>query len=157
MPVGAYGSSAAIMSKIAPEGNVYQAGTLSGNPVAMSAGKAQLSQCLKKGFYKSLEHKTKKLCDGVNQFAAKEKLPFKMISVGSIFWLRFSKDDIKTADDIDPKSMNSFRKLYAYLLDNGVYMGPSGYEVGFVSAAHSEDDIKKTIKVLKEGLKKALK
>ena len=157
MPVGAYGSSAAIMSKIAPEGNVYQAGTLSGNPVAMSAGKAQLSQCLKKGFYKSLEQKTKKLCDGVNQFAAKEKLPFKMISVGSIFWLRFSKDDIKTADDIDPKSMNSFRKLYAYLLDNGVYMGPSGYEVGFVSAAHSAEDIKKTIKVLKEGLKKALK
>ena len=80
-----------------------------------------------------------------------------MISVGSIFWLRFSKDDIKTADDIDPKSMNSFRKLYAYLLDNGVYMGPSGYEVGFVSAAHSAEDIKKTIKVLKEGLKKALK
>ena len=118
MPVGAYGSSAAIMSKIAPEGNVYQAGTLSGNPVAMSAGKAQLSQCLKKGFYKSLEHKTKKLCDGVNQFAAKEKLPFKMISVGSVFWLRFSKDDIKTADDIDPKSMNSFRKLYAYMSSN---------------------------------------
>ena len=157
MPVGAYGSSAAIMSKIAPDGNVYQAGTLSGNPVAMSAGKAQLSQCLKKGFYKNLEKNTKKLCDAINQFATKEKMTFRMVSVGSIFWLRFSKNEIKTADDIDPKSMNHFRILHAFLLENGVYLGPSGYEVGFMSAAHSDADIKQTIKVIKAGLKKAMK
>ncbi|MCX6183033.1 MAG: glutamate-1-semialdehyde 2,1-aminomutase [Bacteroidetes bacterium] len=157
MPVGAYGSNAKIMREIAPDGPVYQAGTLSGNPVAMSAGKAQLSECLKKGFYKALEAKTKMLCDEINKFAIKEKLAFKMVSVGSIFWLRFSNKDIKSAADIDPKSMKHFRILHKFLLEKGIYLGPSGYEVGFISAAHSTADIKKTIEIFKVGIKKAMK
>jgi len=157
MPVGAYGSSAKIMKQIAPDGPVYQAGTLSGNPVAMSAGQAQLGECLKKGFYKALELKTKTLVDTVNAFAKEKKLAFKMVSVGSIFWLRFSNKDIKTASDIDPKSMKHFRILHAFLLQKGIYLGPSGYEVGFVSAAHSKEDIKNTIRIFKEGIVLATK
>lgn len=102
-PVGAYGASKEIMSKISPEGGVYQAGTLSGNPVAMSAGIAQLSECLKPNFYKKLESKTQKLLSGLSQFKTKN---FKVFSVGSIFWIAFTdKDKIQTAEDIDADSM----------------------------------------------------
>jgi glutamate-1-semialdehyde 2,1-aminomutase len=152
-PVGAYGASIEIMSCVSPEGAVYQAGTLSGNPVAMSAGIAQLSQCLAPGFYKDLEEKTKYLVEGimkVNSF----KL-FRLFSLGSIFWIAFTeKDTVPSAEEIDPESMSHFKKLYHNLLENGVYLGPSGYEVGFMSSAHSREDIDKTIKAFEICLKK---
>jgi glutamate-1-semialdehyde 2,1-aminomutase len=151
-PVGAYGASKEIMSCISPEGNVYQAGTLSGNPVAMSAGIAQLTQCLSKDFYKDLEKKTNYLVAGmskVNHF----KL-FKLFSLGSIFWIAFTeKDTISNADDIDGNSMSYFKTLYHSLLENGVYLGPSGYEVGFISSAHSKEDLDKTISAFEKSLK----
>jgi glutamate-1-semialdehyde 2,1-aminomutase len=151
-PVGAYGASKEIMSCVSPEGAVYQAGTLSGNPVAMSAGIAQLSQCLAIDFYKELEEKTNYLVDGimkVNSF----KL-FKMFRLGSIFWIAFTeKDEITNAEDIDPASMSYFKTLYHSLLENGVYLGPSGYEVGFISNAHTKDDLDKTIKAFEVALK----
>lgn len=149
-PVGAYGASKEIMSKISPEGGVYQAGTLSGNPVAMSAGIAQLSECLKPNFYKKLESKTQKLLSGLSQFKTKN---FKVFSVGSIFWIAFTdKDKIQTAEDIDADSMQYFRTMYHHLLEHGIYMGPSGYEVGFMSEAHSDDDITKTIAAFHKAL-----
>jgi glutamate-1-semialdehyde 2,1-aminomutase len=152
-PVGAYGASAAIMSNISPEGAVYQAGTLSGNPVAMSAGIAQLSECLAKDFYKELEEKTKYLVTGImkiNPF----KL-FRMFHIGSIYWIAFTeKETISSAEDIDPDSMKYFKTLYHSLLENGVYLGPSGYEVGFVSSAHSYEDLDKTIQAFEKSLKK---
>lgn len=152
-PVGAYGASKTIMSCVSPEGNVYQAGTLSGNPVAMSAGIAQLTQCLQKDFYEELEKKNRYLIDGIlkqNSFTL-----FKMFSIGSIFWIAFtSKDKIETAEDIDPNSMTYFKTLYHALLENGVYLGPSGYEVGFISAAHSYEDLDKTIAAFEKALKK---
>lgn len=152
-PVGAYGSSKEIMSNVSPEGSVYQAGTLSGNPVAMSAGIAQLSQCLKDGFYKGLEDNTNYLVEGimkVNTF----KL-FKLFKLGSIFWIAFTeKDSITNADDIDANSMSYFKTLYHSLLENGVYLGPSGYEVGFMSGAHTKEDLDKTIKAFEIALKK---
>jgi len=150
-PVGAYGASKTIMSCISPEGDVYQAGTLSGNPVAMSAGVAQLTQCLQSNFYKDLESKTAYLLDGirrVNTF----KL-FKLFQMGSIFWLAFTdKEYIKSADDINGDSMKYFKTLYHALLENGIYMGPSGYEVGFMSAAHTYEDLDKTIKAFEKSL-----
>ena len=150
LPVGAYGASAKIMNNISPEGNVYQAGTLSGNPVAMAAGIAQLTECLKKGFYEKLEKKTK-------YFLSHCQLPTancQLFSIGSIFWLAFTdKEKIQSADQIDPNSMQHFRKLYHKLLENGIYLGPSGYEVGFVSEAHTESDLKKAGKVIGECLK----
>ena len=142
-PVGAYGASKEIMSSISPEGNVYQAGTLSGNPVAMAAGIAQLTECLKPNFYSDLEHKTQALIKGLTK---NTKHNFKIFTVGSIFWLAFTdKEHIKCAEEIDADSMKHFKILYHALLENGVYSGPSGYEVGFMSEAHTMEDIEKTI------------
>lgn len=150
-PVGAYGASKTIMSSISPEGNVYQAGTLSGNPVAMTAGIAQLTQCLKPNFYQDLEAKTNILIAGLSK---NTKHNFKIFSVGSIFWLAFTdKKTISCAEDIDADSMKHFKVLYHSLLDNGIYSGPSGYEVGFMSEAHTQEDIDKTIKAFEIAFK----
>jgi glutamate-1-semialdehyde 2,1-aminomutase len=143
-PVGAYGASKEIMASISPEGNVYQAGTLSGNPVAMTAGFAQLTQCLKPNFYKDLETKTQILITGLKK---NTKHDFTIFSIGSIFWLAFTnKKAIRSAEDIDEDSMKHFKVLYHSLLENNIYSGPSGYEVGFMSEAHTQEDIDKTIK-----------
>jgi glutamate-1-semialdehyde 2,1-aminomutase len=151
-PVGAYGASKEIMGCVSPEGPVYQAGTLSGNPVAMSAGIAQLSQCLESGFYKDLEEKTNYLVEGINK-ANTFKL-FKLFKLGSIFWIAFTeKDAITSAEDIDPNSMSYFKTLYHSLLEQGVYLGPSGYEVGFMSSAHTKEDLDKTIVAFGVALK----
>ena len=152
-PVGAYGSSKEIMSFISPEGDVYQAGTLSGNPVAMSAGIAQLTECLKPNFYLDLETKTKYLVDGINKINSFNL--FKIFSLGSIFWIAFTKHEtVKAAEEIDANSMSYFKTLYHALLENGVYLGPSGYEVGFMSEAHSYEDIDNTIIAFEKSLKK---
>lgn len=146
MPVGAYGASAEIMSHISPDGNVYQAGTLSGNPVAMNAGIAQLTICLEKGFYESLEKKTNYFSKKINDYATKNKLMFKVFSVGSIFWFAFTESEkIQSASDIDSESMKYFRIMHRELLEAGVYLGPSGYEVGFISSAHTEEILDKAI------------
>jgi len=138
MPVGAYGASHEIMDCISPVGNVYQAGTLSGNPVAMSAGIAQLTQCLSPDFYVDQENRTKDFVEKINAHAHAKNYTFEIFSIGSIFWLAFSKKEaIRKADEIDGATMADFKKLYAILLNKGIYLGPSGYEVGFVSAAHS--------------------
>ena len=153
LPVGAYGASKEIMSCISPEGDVYQAGTLSGNPIAMAAGIAQLSQCLSENFYSDLELKTKSLVEPLNSL--REKFPlFRVFSVGSIFWIAFTqREQIRTAEEIDAESMKYFRAMYHPLLERGIYLGPSGYEVGFVSNAHSADDITTTLSVCDDILK----
>ena len=152
-PVGAYAAAEQIMNCISPLGPVYQAGTLSGNPVAMSAGHAQLSECLKPGFYKELEEKTSYLVQGIRKDCP---IPnFRIMQLGSIFWLAFSeKEKIRSAEEIDPSSMQLFRLLYHALLEEGIYLGPSGYEVGFVSSAHSIKDIDQTIGAFHRAFKK---
>jgi glutamate-1-semialdehyde 2,1-aminomutase len=158
LPVGMYGSSTAIMSCISPEGNVYQAGTLSGNPVAMAAGIAQLKECLKPGFYTSLEQKTKFLIDQIVVQIGAAASQLRIYSIGSIFWIAFTdKESIRTAEAFDADSMKYFRILHKELLERGVYLGPSGYEVGFVSEAHTEEDLLKTAKAFAEALQVALK
>jgi glutamate-1-semialdehyde 2,1-aminomutase len=153
LPVGAYGASKEIMSKISPEGDVYQAGTLSGNPMAMASGIAQLSACLEKGFYESLEKKCAMLVDGIRAHVSKKKYEVKLFSIGSIFWIAFTtQEKISSAEEIDANSMVQFRKLFHALLEKGIYIGPSGYEVGFVSSAHSEEDIRETISAFNESL-----
>lgn len=157
LPVGAYGSSKEIMAQISPEGNVYQAGTLSGNPVAMAAGIAQLTECLKKDFYTELERKTNKLVDGITQNLKNYSDKFKIHSIGSIFWIAFSnQENIRTSEEIDSNSMKYFRALHAILLEEGIYLGPSGYEVGFLSEAHTDADIDKTIKIMTTAFEKVL-
>lgn len=143
LPVGAYGASAEIMSFIAPEGPVYQAGTLSGNPVAMAAGIAQLTECSKQGFYEDQEKKTASFVTGINKYAQTKGYNFEIVSIGSIFWLSFDgKKRIQRADEIKG-DMSGFRALFNSLLNRGVYIGPSGYEVGFISSVHSEEDLRK--------------
>ena len=139
LPVGAYGARKEIMACVAPDGPVYQAGTLSGNPVAMAAGIAQLEECVKDGFYEDQEERTKFFVEKVNTHAKSKGYLFEMFTIGSIFWMAFSdKLAIRRADEIDG-DMTSFKDLYGNLLENGLYVGPSGYEVGFVSQAHTRE------------------
>jgi glutamate-1-semialdehyde 2,1-aminomutase len=141
MPVGAYGGRAEIMSHVAPDGPVYQAGTLSANPVAMTAGIAVLKQLLEPAFYEELEAKTKRFCAKIQSHIEAKGHKMHMVQIGSIFWFAISDKRIMSADQIDPNSMETFKKMHHYLLENNVYLGPSGYEVGFVSAAHTEADL----------------
>jgi glutamate-1-semialdehyde 2,1-aminomutase len=134
------------MSHSSPEGNVYQAGTLSGNPVAMAAGIAQLKLCLAPGFYDSLDVMCARLAQGIQSHIDAKKYKAKIHFVRSIFWIAFSDADfIRSAEEIDGESMKFFRSMYHDLLEQGIYLGPSGYEVGFVSSAHTDADITETI------------
>ena len=153
LPVGAYASSAAIMSRVAPEGPVYQAGTLSGNPVAMSAGIAQLKNCLRPGFYESLKMKTERMVNEVNAYATEREIAFRMFNMGSIFWLSFGyANRIRAIHEINAEEVKRFAPFHAALLERGVYLGPSGYEVGFISDAHSDEDISVTIAAFQSSL-----
>ncbi|MEO8087861.1 MAG: glutamate-1-semialdehyde 2,1-aminomutase [Bacteroidota bacterium] len=155
MPVGVYGASAEIMKKISPDGNVYQGGTLSGNPVAMAAGIATLTKCLEDDFYFSLEKKTNQFVSTLNTFSRKNNFPFKVFSIGSIFWFAFGeKEKIQRADEINSESMNTFNLLYHDLLENGIYFGPSGYEVGFISSAHTEDVLRDAAEKICHSIKR---
>jgi glutamate-1-semialdehyde 2,1-aminomutase len=152
-PVGAYGASREIMSRVSPDGDVYQAGTLSGNPVAMAAGIAALTECLKPGFYEQLSSKTERFTQRILAHTVARNYPFRMFVNGSIFWIAFTKQEhIRAAAEIDPNSMDKFRILHAFMLENGVYFGPSGYEVGFISAAHSDADLDQAAQTICEGL-----
>jgi glutamate-1-semialdehyde 2,1-aminomutase len=154
MPVGAYASSAAVMSHVSPEGPVYQAGTLSGNPVAMAAGIAQLKACLAPNFYQELEAKTNYFTTEIENFAKENGYPLQMPHVGSIYWIAFDdKHKIQRADQIDASTMSYFGKLHNALLEEGVYIGPSGYEVGFISAAHTQEDLNQAIEAFKNALR----
>jgi glutamate-1-semialdehyde 2,1-aminomutase len=152
MPVGAYGASAEIMSNISPEGSVYQAGTLSGNPVAMAAGIAQLTELLKSGFYKELNNKTAEFTEAIQRFTTAKNYKFKVFTIGSIFWFAFTDKPILTAEDIDASSMEKFKVFHRELLNRGIYLGPSGYEVGFVSAAHNKTELEKTKRAIFDSL-----
>ena len=141
LPVGAYGASAEIMSHVSPDGPVYQAGTLSGNPVAMAAGIAQLTECAKDGFYEDQEERTLFFVNKINAHAVENEYNFELVTIGSIFWISFDgKKSIRKADQINP-DMKGFKDLFAALLERGVYLGPSGYEVGFISQAHTKEHL----------------
>lgn len=152
MPVGAYGGSEEIMSCISPDGAVYQAGTLSANPVTLSAGLAALKQLNEPDFYVNLEKKTMDFCALIQDHVDKKDYPMHIVQQGSIFWFAFSKERIFSADEIDAEGMKHFKELHTYLLKNGIYLGPSGYEVGFVSAAHDVETLKKCAATICDGL-----
>jgi glutamate-1-semialdehyde 2,1-aminomutase len=141
LPVGAYGARAEIMACVSPDGPVYQAGTLSGNPVAMSAGIAMLTELLKPGFYEDQERRTQLFVNKINAHAQAKGYNFELVTIGSIFWISFDNSKrIHRSDEINP-DMTGFKHLHRALLERGVYMGPSGYEVGFISQAHTEEII----------------
>jgi glutamate-1-semialdehyde 2,1-aminomutase len=153
LPVGMYGASEEIMSMISPEGPVYQAGTLSGNPVAMAAGIAQLTELSKSNFYKDLNTKTSEFVESIQRYATAKNYKFKVFTIGSIFWFAFTDlESINCAEDIDPASMEKFKIMHRELLNRGIYFGPSGYEVGFVSSAHSKTELEKAKRAIFESL-----
>jgi glutamate-1-semialdehyde 2,1-aminomutase len=152
MPVGAYAASREIMSYVAPEGPVYQAGTLSANPVAMAAGYAALEQLLAPDFYTNLAAKTQRFVQQIQSYCDNKGYEVTIPSIGSIFWIAFSKERIQRADQIDAHSMEKFKVLHSELLYRGVYLGPSGYEVGFVSAAHSEAVLAEAAQIIGEAM-----
>ena len=152
LPVGAYAAKKHIMAFVSPDGPVYQAGTLSGNPVAMAAGLAQLKECSKNNFYQELEEKALYMVNQVNAFTEENNYPLKLVSLGSIFWFSFNgRKSIAAAKEINP-DMTNFNRLHAFLLDEGIYFGPSGYEVGFISQAHTQAQLEKASKKIQEGL-----
>jgi glutamate-1-semialdehyde 2,1-aminomutase len=153
LPVGAYGSSAEIMSHVSPEGAVYQAGTLSGNPIAMAAGIAQLTELNRLGFYRDLNNKTKEFAEAIQRFASARTYRVCVQHIGSIFWIAFTdKNKVQSAEDIDPSSMEKFKIFHRECLNRGIYFGHSGYEVGFVSAAHTKIDLEMAKRTIFEAL-----
>ncbi len=156
LPVGAFGGKKEIMEHVAPLGNVYQAGTLSANPLAISAGIAMLKQLLEPGFYDKLKAKTERFVSMIQDHIDHQSYDMRIQTIGSIFWFNFSKDAAVTADDINADKMSIFRKMHSYLLDHGVYLGPSGYEVGFVSAAHDEEALNKAAHLIKDAIDNAM-
>jgi glutamate-1-semialdehyde 2,1-aminomutase len=145
MPVGAFGGRRAIMEKIAPLGPVYQAGTLSGNPVAVAAGLATLEAIEAVGFYDRLSATTKALTDGLAAAAKRAGVSFCAQSVGGMFGIYFAAAIPDTYESVMACDKARFNKFFHAMLDAGVYLAPSAFEAGFVSAAHSDDDIETTV------------
>ena len=144
MPVGAFGGKRAIMEKIAPLGPVYQAGTLSGNPVAVAAGLATLAATDAPGFYEALATSTKSFTDGMVAAAKHAGVPFSAQAVGGMFGLYFAATIPDSYDTVMATDKARFNKFFHAMLDAGIYLAPSAYEAGFVSAAHRPEDIAAT-------------
>ncbi|MBU2917046.1 glutamate-1-semialdehyde 2,1-aminomutase [Psychrosphaera sp. F3M07] len=146
MPVGAFGGRADIMGHLAPDGPVYQAGTLSGNPVAMAAGLAALEQLEEEGFYQDLTAKTTYLLDGIKAKAAKHNVAMTTSQVGGMFGLFFTdKEKVQSFAEVLTCDADKFKRFFHLCLEQGVYLAPSAFEAGFVSAAHSYEQLDITI------------
>ncbi|MDT8282471.1 MAG: glutamate-1-semialdehyde 2,1-aminomutase [Gammaproteobacteria bacterium] len=145
MPVGAFGGKREIMEYIAPLGPVYQAGTLSGNPIAMTAGLKTLELISQPGFYDELTKKVEFLTDGILGAAKAAGIDMTCNRVGGMFGLFFSKQQINSFEQATQCNLEQFKKFFHGMLDEGIYLAPSAYEAGFVSAAHSKEDLQKTI------------
>ena len=145
MPVGAFGGRRDIMSKIAPLGPVYQAGTLSGNPVAVAAGLATLTLVLEPGFFERLEATTRRLVDGLNAVAKKTGVAFSAAHVGGMFGVFFRAAPPTSFAEVMQSDKEAFNRFFHAMLEAGVYYAPSAYEAGFVSAAHGEAEIGHTV------------
>lgn len=146
MPVGAFGGKQEIMEKIAPLGPVYQAGTLSGNPIAMAAGLAALEEISKPGFYEPLFAKTTTLVEGMERVARETGIPFTTNHVGTMFGGFFTEEkQISNYQQVMACDTERFNRFFHGMLEAGVYLAPASYEAGFISAAHTDEDIQATI------------
>jgi len=152
MPVGAYGGKAEIMDYIAPDGPVYQAGTLSGNPLAMHAGYETLLTLSEEGFYEKLEEKSKMFGEGISENSKKLGIKVQYNRVGSMATLFFSENLVKDFTSATNSDIEKFKKYYHLMLKMGIYLPPSQFESTFISSAHSEKDIETTIKANYEAL-----
>jgi len=154
MPVGAFGGREDIMNHIAPDGPVYQAGTLSGNPVAMSAGLTTLNLISAPDFFEELTETTNALVNGLQEVADAAGIPFTTNAVGGMFGLFFSEaDSVSSFDQVMNCNQERFNTFFHDMLEKGVYLAPSSFEAGFVSKAHTNEDIEKTISTANEVIK----
>ena len=158
MPVGAFGGKRKFMEMIAPSGPVYQAGTLSGNPVAMAAGLASLDLVCVKGFYEDLSQKTATLVEGIRTLAERAGVPLLVTQVGGMFGVFFTgaKQVINYAE-AGQCDVAAFKRFFHLMLDRGVYLAPSAFEAGFVSSAHTEEHIEATINAARESFAELVK
>ena len=152
MPVGAFGGKSEYMEQVAPSGPVYQAGTLSGNPVAMAAGLANLALITREGFFDDLEIKTMRLVDGIQLAADQAGVPFRTTRVGGMFGLFFTDaEQVINFAEAGQCNVDAFKSFYHAMLDRGVYLAPSAYEAGFISSAHTQEHIDATIAAARES------
>ena len=154
-PVGVYGGRADLMKRMAPEGPVYQAGTLSGNPVAMAAGLATLRETSRPGFYDELDAKTSRLIDGLRAAAERHGVPITLGHAGSMWGLYFTAGPVRSYAEAKGTDTALFARWHTAALARGVFLAPSAFEAGFVSAAHSVADIDFTIEQLDAALAEA--
>ncbi|MGP7734257.1 glutamate-1-semialdehyde 2,1-aminomutase [Oceanimonas smirnovii] len=146
MPVGAFGGRRDVMEHLAPTGPVYQAGTLSGNPVAMAAGLATLNAIGKPGVYEALEQKTQALVEGMQAAADKHGIAFTTTRVGAMFGFFFTEEkNISRYEQVTRCDLDAFKRFFHLMLDQGVYLAPSAFEAGFMSLAHGEQEIADTL------------
>jgi len=157
LPVGAYGGKKEIMSQIAPQGTVYQAGTLSGNPIAMTAGIATLKQLKKDGVYESLEERSSRLVAGLASAAQKAGVPAKVEHVGSMLGMFFTDRDVACFDDAKTCDLELFSSFYQGMREQGVYIAPSQFEALFLSSAHTDEHIDATANAAEKVLMNLVK
>ena len=152
LPVGAYGGKQEIMQCVAPEGDVYQAGTLSGNPLAVTAGITTLKKLAEPGVYEHLENRAAALADGLAEATKKYGVDAWHSRIGSMLMLYFTPETVTDADGARTADTERYRKYFWGLAERGVYVAPSQFEAGFVSCVHSEDDINKTVQAATQVL-----
>jgi glutamate-1-semialdehyde 2,1-aminomutase len=153
MPVGAFGGRADVMDALAPTGPVYQAGTLSGNPVAVAAGLATHTAISEPGFHATLTARTERLVKGLTAAAKDAGVTFCADSVGGMFGLYFSAKPPASFSEVMQCDKEKFNRFFHAMLDHGIYLAPSAFEAGFVSAAHSDADIDATLAAAREVFK----
>jgi glutamate-1-semialdehyde 2,1-aminomutase len=154
MPMAAFGGKKEIMSKLAPLGGVYQAGTLSGNPVAVASGLKTLEIISREGFYECLTGQTEKLMAGLKQAADQAGIPFAVDSVGGMFGFYFTNQIPTTFEAVTKSDIEAFKKFFHFMLDEGVYLAPSAYEAGFTSIAHDNEVVNAIIVAAQTSFKK---
>lgn len=152
LPVGAFGGRADVMDQLAPDGPVYQAGTLSGNPVAMAAGLAQLRELEKQNGYMRLEELGRTMEEAVLGVLTSKGLPYRWYRRGSMFCLFFTDKEVRNLADAKTADLAAFRKFFHHCLEHGVYFAPSQFETGFISMAHGREDLERTAEVAAEAL-----
>ena len=145
LPVGAYGGKRRFMEQISPSGPIYQAGTLSGNPLAMNAGLATLKLLQQPGTYEALASKTTRLAEGLKQLAQEAGLPIWVNGVGAMFSIFFTDVPVKDFASACTSDVERFAKYFRGMLERGIYLAPSQYEAVFLSTAHTESDIDQTL------------
>ena len=151
LPVGAYGGRAEIMEMVAPAGPMYQAGTLSGNPLAMTAGIKTLELLKQEGTYERLESTTERLINGILEAAKAAEVPITRNSIGAMFGFFLCEGPVRNFEDAKATDTELFGKLHRTMLERGIYLAPSAFEAGFTSLAHSEADIETTLKAFRES------